>query len=1101
MSQDHGTHIVKSKVFEVSFNVEKEGINFQKELSELVRDELNRITEKCLAHFDSQVTHYIHKIELNLRDVPYEDYKQVLPQLYEERLMSALSEKLSNQGKSVDSSKSEVDHSNGLATIRYYLIKGYMPWNFNKANWNSFNDLFQHSFNTDQIALLKELDLLLKSEAARIRLVNSLSSTIIKSLIRKVEPSQAELIITYHKDWVDIQKQSATFKSSENELSKRFWLFILNYLYEERGSYFNTRTFLIGTLRQVAAHFNVSFEFAVSLLQDSYNKEEQTGSRAAFHSIIGDILKDYHIVEADKNSERNESEAVSQDIIQLEEILRFTVRNSWSRHINYTQSKYEKSIRYFIDKNPADLLQLIKKISGSFSQVYRLIKPLDEHIIHRLTSVLSPGNQETIIAYHERVVTAQRKEEFIPTPGSDFSKVIWSIIIPVIADNHGSTFNHKSFIRALVHRIAQHFNVGYKELLFRLRSSLKSIINNKIYTKAFILVDEIYLKDFGKPEQYDRIKSIRLTDIPEDWLIESIINGQVSKKLKEQGFGDLKELLRLYGESIPDKFFLIIKEGFSENEFEKNALKILELIGFKSLIKGSKNKEKVMWLSTLDVLEKMPTLELLNPVGHQRAIRHFLIRWIIGHVVSGGSSIERQVISLSVAHGLDFNELVKSFLWVAEESHNKALEEAFNTIAGKYKISSRKAIRSLAKSNADGKKEEDKEAARIDQLVIILLSGIHGIFDKRVALKLGFRSVDDVLTYLRKHKPDRLRRALGSLQMETHPFVGIGREVPLTSFYAMLVALNGTEGRFLVNLLRRLDTQLNLGSQSMNRFLSAARSLALVNLSKRSFNLGRFLEDFTSLILSTSPSVYIQVIPVLTKNLSTLSLPGSGNTQSAIQTLEKNLSNALNITSPMDKESLKNILEQEFFPKTLPKESSVKPYFEESCEAVFDEIFIENAGLVIVNSYLPILFERCGLTKSNTFLSSDHQQKAALLIQYLLLDKPPLDEHHLPFNKLLCGLPLASPINTSMVPTADEMKIVRGLIKAVIEHWTSIGQSSIDGFRGSWLWRKGKLEHKEEQWELHVEQNTYDMLLDRLPFSMSPIKYSWMEKPLIVNWR
>lgn len=1095
---NEGNHIVKSKVFEVSFNVEQEGLNFQKEFSHLVRDELNRITEKCLNHFDSPATHYIHKIELNLRDIPHEDYKRVLPQLYEERLMQALSEKLANQsspGKVMESEQNNDD--NTLVMIRYFLIKGYMPWNFNKANWNSFNDLFEYVFNKSQGALLSELNLLLKSEAARVRLVNSLTSQMVKNLIRKVEPSQAELIINYHKDWISIQKHKPTFKSSENELTKRFWLFILNYLYEERGSYFNTRTFLISTLRQLAAHFNVPFEFAVSLLQESYQREQFTGTRAVFHTIIGDILKDYHIYGIARNERTSVAEVNKSDIIELKEILNYLIRNSWSPNVKNAPQQYARSLAYYASEQPAKLLQLIKSISGDYDRVYRLVEPLEESVIHQLIAILSPGNQEVIIKYQKEVVSVQNKQKFVHMPTHNFPKVVWSIIISITADNHGSAFNHKSFIKSLVQHIGQHFNIAYKKLLYQLWSSLSVLKDNPVYNKIFLLISDIFDQDFG--QEAEGSKAIALKDLPVEWISESIVKGTLHKEIRKQGFSNLTALLQLYSQSAPQNFFEIVKQGFADKVFVKSALKILEKPILRTLIKGSDSKEKEIWLTTLNVVDGMASLELLNPIGHQKAIKQFLIKWVLNLIPNDPSSIEREIVTLASHYGLDFNELMKSFLWMVEETKNKALEEVFNQIARKYKISSRKALKSLL--NPVKGEASNHEAARIDQLVTILLSGIHGIFDRRAALKLGFKSVDDVLSYLRKYKPDRLKKALGSLLMETHPFVGIGREIPLTSFYAMLIAMNGAEGRLLVNLLRKLETQLNIGSQSMNRFLSAARSLVLVNLSRRNFQIGRFLEDFASLILSTSPSIYIQVIPVLTKNLSTLSLPSSGNAQSAIKKLEKNLSDTIALTSPMDKESLKNILEQEFFVKTLQKESSVIPYFEESCEAVFDEIFIENAGLVIVNSYLPILFERFGLTKANKFISSDHQQKAALLIQYVLLDKPPLDEHHLPFNKLLCGLPIEAPIQTSMVPTKEEMKMVHGLIQAVIEHWTSIGKSSIEGFRGSWLWRKGKLENKEEHWELHVEQNSYDMLLDRLPFSMTPIKYSWMEKPLIVNWR
>ena len=1098
MSQ--GNHIVKSKVFEVSFNLEKKGLDFQKRLSELIKNDLSEVTDRCLSHFDSPVTHYIHRIELNLRDIPYEGFEQILPQLYEEKLMNALTEKLSKNRKNQAEPEEKTDVQNAITIIRYFLIKGYMPWNFNDANWNSFNDLFDHAFARYEQGLLSELSLLLKSSPARIRLVNHINERSIKQLIRKVEPAQAELIINYHKDWVDIQKKKPVFKSSENELSKRFWLFILNYLYEERGSYFNTKTFLLSTLRQVASHFNVSFEFAISLLRESYETEARAGTRGTFHNLIGDILREYHLQEDVSSRSIQEKQNERRDYLSLEELSHFVLRGEWISSKAKSSHLVEKSLIFYLTEEPPATLQMIKTLARSVQAVYNFIEPLPESVIHGIVGLLSPGEEKVIVRYHKQVVDLQRKKKIIESSSRNFSKLVWSMIITILADNHGSYFNHKAFVRSLVHRMGQQHGVAYKSLLLSLWECLKFFVNDPAYNSLLKLIADIYKEDF-LTEENGKSNPKPLQELEPEWIYLSIKHNSLHQEIGKEGYHNLLNFLELYSEVHFEEFFTLISRHKSEDAFIQRLLKQFSNRLFSHLIKGSKTTEVGSWQKVFEVVEGMASLEILNPVPHQKAIKEFTLKWVLGSFPINKHSIEREIMHLASKHGLDFNSLMKSFLWIAQETRNKELIEPFHWIADKYKLQTNQKPQSLSSKDTEEKDPNQLDAAMVDQLVTILLSGIHGIFDRRTAIGLGFRSVDEVLTYLRKNRPDRLRKSMGSILMESHPFVGIGREIPLASFYGLLIALNGREGRSLVNLLRMLEVELKGSSQAINRFLSAARSLALVNLSRRVFNLNHFLEEFTALILSTAPSVYIQVIPILTKNLSSLSLPSSGNASNAILQLEKHLSHMIDLRSPMDKDSLKKVIEHEYFEKGLERESSVIPYFEETTDVVLDEIYIDNAGLVIANSYIPILLERFGLTKSGKFLSSDHQQKAALLLQFIMLDKPPLDEHHLPFNKLLCGLPLDAPIQTSLQPTLEEMKMVHGLIQALIQHWTAIGKSSIEGFRGSWLWRKGKLEHKEENWLLRVEQNSYDILLDRIPFSLSPIKYSWMDKPIIVEWR
>jgi hypothetical protein len=1095
-----GNHIVKSKVFEVSFNLEKQGIDFQKSLSQLIKEELNSITERCLAHFDSPITQYIHRIELNLRDIPYDGFEKLLPQLYEEKLMKALTERLSDQQKKPTEPRSKSGSDHVIVMIRYFLMKGYMPWNFNNANWNSFNELFDHAFLKHEQELLQELQLLLKSSAARVRLVNHINDRSTKELVRKVEPAQAELIISYHKDWMNIQKRQPVFKSNEKELSKRFWLFILNYLYEERGSYFNTKAFLLSTLRQVASHFNVSFESAISLLQHSYEAEAKSGAKGTFHDMIGDILNEYHLQEGFPSNAQDERQELASNLLSLDQLCAFALHNEWKSTLPQSSHLVEKSIAHWVQKRPQKIIELLKNLAINVQAVYDFIYPLSEPAIHGLVRVLAPGEERHIIQYQDQVVRIQKEKNILAHSGTNFSKLIWSMVILILADNHGSYFNHKTFTRALVQQMARQYNIAYKTLLQSLWDNLKATSAERHgFVRLFNLIKDIYNEDFGGNTK-TKVRPLALKEMEIIWLYRSISEQRLVKEIEAQGYRHLDEFLKLYIETEPQSFYQLILKHHKEGLFNQKLLKLMSSRLLWILLREVQPRESVHWQRLLEAAEEVPSLRILNPAAHQKVIREFVFAFVLNPAGYQSATIERALLQITARHGVDFNAFIRSFLWLIKTTQHEQLLVPVVQIAEKYRIATDSRPEKL-----DAKDQEHDpqklDAAMTDQLMTILLSGIHGIFDRKSAIKLGFKSVDEVLTYLRKNRPDRLKKSMGSLQMESHPFVGIGREIPLSSFYALLITLKPHEGRMLVELLRILELNLQGSSQSLNRFLSAARSLALVNLSRRVFNLNHFLEEFAALILSTAPGVYIQVIPILTKNLSSLSLPSSGNVTSAIHQLEKHLNHSIDLRSPMDKESLKKLIEQEYFKKGLSKESTTIPYFEETTNAIFDEVYINNAGLAIVNSYIPVLFERFGLVKSGAFLSSDHQQKAALLLQYIMLDRPPLDEHHLPFNKLLCGLPLEEPIQTALVPTEQEMKMVHGLIEAVIQHWSSIGKSSVEGFRGSWLWRKGKMEHKEENWLLRVEQNSYDILLDRIPFSLSPIKYSWMPKPLIVEWR
>jgi len=164
-------------------------------------------------------------------------------------------------------------------------------------------------------------------------------------------------------------------------------------------------------------------------------------------------------------------------------------------------------------------------------------------------------------------------------------------------------------------------------------------------------------------------------------------------------------------------------------------------------------------------------------------------------------------------------------------------------------------------------------------------------------------------------------------------------------------------------------------------------------------------------------------------------------------------------------------------------------------------IEVKDAGIVILNAYFPTLFKKLGLQKDNQFISPAQQTEAVQYLEELATGTTTKDDSLLSLNKVLCGLSVTTSASTDFTPTSDQRTVIEGLISAAIAHWPSIGSTTINGFRGNWLVRQGTLVEKSDSWELTVERRSYDVLLDRSPYSFSTIKYPWMTKPVHVIWK
>jgi len=168
-------------------------------------------------------------------------------------------------------------------------------------------------------------------------------------------------------------------------------------------------------------------------------------------------------------------------------------------------------------------------------------------------------------------------------------------------------------------------------------------------------------------------------------------------------------------------------------------------------------------------------------------------------------------------------------------------------------------------------------------------------------------------------------------------------------------------------------------------------------------------------------------------------------------------------------------------------------------------VYVENAGLVLLAAYAQRLFGTLGLLNGNVFVDAAAQQRAVHSLAYLVSGDCAGDETAWVLNKLLCGLAIADPVPTCADFDAGTRDLLDSLLRAVIEHWKTLGNTSIAGLRESFLQRTGRLSQRDGEhgrnWHLKVEPRAFDVLLDRLPWRYSTIKLPWMTEPLYVEWR
>ena len=165
-----------------------------------------------------------------------------------------------------------------------------------------------------------------------------------------------------------------------------------------------------------------------------------------------------------------------------------------------------------------------------------------------------------------------------------------------------------------------------------------------------------------------------------------------------------------------------------------------------------------------------------------------------------------------------------------------------------------------------------------------------------------------------------------------------------------------------------------------------------------------------------------------------------------------------------------------------------------------DEIDVGNAGLVILWPFLRPFFGRLGLLDDDRFRDPAAMHRAVGLLGYLAHADPDPAEYWLPLAKVLCGMDLDEVFDFGPPVTEAEAEECSSLLRAVIGHAAILNDMSVDGFRGSFLIRQGLLGTRDGSWLLRVEGQTYDIVLERFPWTWAWVKLPWMEAPLRAEW-
>lgn len=164
---------------------------------------------------------------------------------------------------------------------------------------------------------------------------------------------------------------------------------------------------------------------------------------------------------------------------------------------------------------------------------------------------------------------------------------------------------------------------------------------------------------------------------------------------------------------------------------------------------------------------------------------------------------------------------------------------------------------------------------------------------------------------------------------------------------------------------------------------------------------------------------------------------------------------------------------------------------------------VGNAGLCLPAPWFVRLFAMLGWLdeEKKKFRGTASKVRAVFLLQYIACgEEREWREAELTFNRLLTALPGHVPLPRRLSLTDGERQTADSMVSGIKANWPQMKGTSVEGFRKSFIAREGRLEQKDEYWQLTVSGKAYDILLETVPWGFRQIRLPWLKKYVQVSW-
>ena len=882
-------------------------------------------------------------------------------------------------------------------------------------------------------------------ELARRRLARGLSRPVIELLVRLLERGDSAVVIAYADDMLALQAQRALLPEPRDEFEAVLWEFVLAYLLLDRGSYFNTRSFVGATLQRLAQRYGIAYPALLERLTLTV-----AGMRlpsAARYSLPG-VLAELREEAGQAGAAGPQQALADQDLLNLDAFLARGILPANAAR----QASAAQAVAELLERRPEQLCALIRKAGVHEAARRRLLDAAPEPVLVRLVRLLEPADGEQIAEHVGQLRRLQAQHRVVPQEGAAYARSLWLFVLTYLLVERGSWFNTRSFVRSLLQQMAAQYRVSYRVLLLdlialalppeqpgSLPSVLRSLADEELLAIALPAPGAASLQAVLRPAGGPQHANGRPSTPAETRMLqlERLLTLGLRPDFVAAGDGPGGGQSALAPDAVLLRWLRTVRDGELRAALARHA-------GRRAVL------ERVSWQFGPALFERALTALAGPQTAAVLALR-------------GALGARLQTLRLEQRH-LDLYLLAWLAARVPEPVHLPALL-ADVVLALSARLGS--TVQALA-----------PEA--------LLRAVLPGQLAWPAALPAGTAGVPHLLAQLRaaREQPAALARLLAAvpraqlmrLMQQLAPAVSglLATLLLAAAALAGSAALNAAQRRQAVTVHLQQVAMLLVGdgwqAWSTQRMLSA-----IGRASAR--ELGLDYPHYLALMHQASAARaqrQARFVPLL-------------------QMLEQEAARAEQ-ASPAPWASSK----AEAGARAAAPPSSHPLLFPPL--PVGESFDVANAGAVLLWPYLDHFYRALDLLDGRDFRNEACRSRAVRLLQFLVDGDEDPPEHAMLLNKILCGMEECAPLEWGPPPTEAERELAQQLLYSVTQTWSKLKNTQTETLQDTFLQRGGALRRQEDNWSLQVEPGPYDMLLQSLPWNLSTIRLSWMRALLWVKW-